>query len=103
MVLKHKTNGMAAQLGECVVIKRGGFLAIDGKQTLCGPVQQTNDVQQCAFARALGPHHCTKLATFQNQIDVVQYFDFIGLTHIEGLAHTLEFYNSVRAFKLIHE
>ena len=51
-MLKHKTNGMAPQAGQRMVVQLGCFFAVDDQLARSGSVKQANDVEQCAFARA---------------------------------------------------
>lgn len=102
-MLKDKANGVPSQASERMVVQLSCIFAIDGQLARGGPVQQTNDVEQGAFARPRGPHHCTKITTGQLQIDVVKNFNVVGLAHIERFAYFSEFDHPVCVCQFIHE
>ena len=49
-MLKHESNGVSSQTGKRMVIELRRFLAIDTQCALGGAIEQTNNVEQCAFA-----------------------------------------------------
>lgn len=84
VVLKYKTNAAPAQLCQGVVIEPGGFQAGDQQLALCGPVQQTHQIEQGALTRTRRAHDGHKLARIQHHVDTVQDLHFGRLPHVEG-------------------
>lgn len=87
VVLKDETDAVTAQTGQSSVIECGGCLAIDRQGASSWPVEQTDYVEQGAFAGTGWPDHGAKLALLQRQVDTMQHLGFDRCASVVGLAH----------------
>lgn len=90
MVLEHEADGVAAQMRDLGIAERGGILPLDQEPARGRPVEQADDVEQGALARAGRADQREELAVIELEVDVVQHLGLVRLTDVVGLADLLE-------------
>ena len=88
--LEHKAQRAAAAQGQGRIVQALHFFTVQPKAARGHALQQAQDVEQGALARARRPHQRDEFAPAHLQVDTVQYLGLAGAAQVVAFAHGVE-------------
>ena len=100
--LEYEADRVAAQRRAPVVVHVPGRLAQQEKFAVARPVEQADQVEQGALARARGAHQRGEVVALQAQVEAVQHLHFGRLADVVTLADALQTQHFLAGVMLRH-